>query len=297
MVDINEDNNYGNFNHQVLILTQGLPASGKSTWALEMVKRFPKKVVRVNRDAIRLTLGHKWYRENEKLVAEMRNNMIRTALAAGRSVICDDTNLFDVRWARDMAELYGIPMFVKSFMHVSVEDCIKRDAERSTPVGKDIIERFYYDYWNAQIRLPNEGPRQAIILDIDGTTAHTKIPYPAAYDRDYMMDDVDFAVRDLVNALHSTHGYDIIVVTGRDGKHKAATEAWLKLYGVHYDHIFARPEGDSRDDAIIKSEIYEREIQGKFYIQFVLDDRPRVVRMWRARYGLKVLHVAPNIEF
>ena len=37
--------------------------------------------------------------------------------------------------------------------------------------------------------------------------------------------------------------------------------------------------------------------RGKFKVAYVLDDRPRVVRMWRAELGLTVFQVAPNIEF
>jgi hypothetical protein len=52
-----------------------------------------------------------------------------------------------------------------------------------------------------------------------------------------------------------------------------------------------RPEGDTRNDGIVKNELFERHLAGRFIIDFVLDDRDRVVAMWRAK-GLKVLQVA-----
>jgi len=79
---------------QSLTITRGLPASGKSTWALEQVKLFPG-TVRVNRDTIRQMLGVKWNTKLEKLVSQIRDDSIRSALASGRNVICDDTNLSD----------------------------------------------------------------------------------------------------------------------------------------------------------------------------------------------------------
>ena len=51
-----------------------------------------------------------------------------------------------------------------------------------------------------------------------------------------------------------------------------------------------RKEKDYRQDAIIKQEIYENEIEGKYNIHFVLDDRDQVVAMWRKK-GLTCLQV------
>lgn len=52
-----------------------------------------------------------------------------------------------------------------------------------------------------------------------------------------------------------------------------------------------RPAGDTRNDAVIKEEIYQAEIAGKYNVEFVLDDRDRVVDKWR-ELGLKCLQVA-----
>lgn len=40
-----------------LIITRGLPASGKSTWAKQWVLEDPEHRVRINQDDIRLMLG------------------------------------------------------------------------------------------------------------------------------------------------------------------------------------------------------------------------------------------------
>jgi len=52
-----------------------------------------------------------------------------------------------------------------------------------------------------------------------------------------------------------------------------------------------RKTGDSRKDSIVKREIFEEHIKGKYRIQFVLDDRNQVVEMWR-QLGLTCLQVA-----
>jgi hypothetical protein len=54
-----------------------------------------------------------------------------------------------------------------------------------------------------------------------------------------------------------------------------------------------RKQGDFRRDSIVKKEIYDNDIKGKFDVEFVLDDRQQVVDMWR-EIGLKCLQVAPG---
>ena len=53
---------------------------------------------------------------------------------------------------------------------------------------------------------------------------------------------------------------------------------------------FHAPDGHKRNDVIIKREIYEREIAGKFNVEYCLDDRDRVVALWRL-LGLTCLQV------
>lgn len=55
--------------------------------------------------------------------------------------------------------------------------------------------------------------------------------------------------------------------------------------------LFMRRTGDTRKDNIIKREIFNEHIRGKYNVLFVLDDRSRVVREWRAM-GLTVFQVA-----
>ncbi len=52
-----------------------------------------------------------------------------------------------------------------------------------------------------------------------------------------------------------------------------------------------------RKDTIVKEEIFWRDIADNYNVQFVIDDRPSVARMWR-ELGLKVFQVGdPHIEF
>jgi hypothetical protein len=60
--------------------------------------------------------------------------------------------------------------------------------------------------------------------------------------------------------------------------------------------LFMRPAGDMRKDCIVKQEIYEREIKGKFNCTAWFDDRPQVIRMLRS-LGLPVFDVGDGVEF
>ena len=55
--------------------------------------------------------------------------------------------------------------------------------------------------------------------------------------------------------------------------------------------LHMRKTGDSRKDCIVKKEIFDAEIKDKYYIEFILDDRDQVVKMWRSM-GLTCLQVA-----
>lgn len=282
---------------QFLCATVGWPGSGKSTWAESQLR--PGKVIRVNRDSIRLMLGHQFNPADEKTVYALSRDMIAGALQRQQSVIVDDTNLSQrVRSGLiSLANYHNVPYIEnRTFLDVPLEECFRRDSKRLYSVGKDVIERMYYDYWKAQPKPTNEGDEAAIIVDIDGTLAHTDIPYPQAYERDYTQDSVNEWVARLVHTQQIC-GTRVLVISGRDAKHQDATTHWLREHLEHWDELIMRPVGDKRADFVVKKELFMKHIQGSYRVLFAIDDRPSVVRMWRAELGLNVLHVAPGMEF
>jgi hypothetical protein len=52
-----------------------------------------------------------------------------------------------------------------------------------------------------------------------------------------------------------------------------------------------RQAGDKRKDACVKLELYRTQLEPRFAVQFVLDDRDQAVAMWRG-LGLICLQVA-----
>ncbi len=100
---------------------------------------------------------------------------------------------------------------------------------------------------------------------------------------------------DLVERLSGMEydsGLDAIIVSGREiGPSGKGTEEWLKEHMSHIPvrHLFMRNSQDYRADDIIKQEILD--LLPKDRIRYVLDDRERVVQMWR-KNGLTCLQVA-----
>jgi len=282
---------------QFLCLTRGLPGSGKSTWALEQVANSKGLIVRVNRDAIRLTYGWKWEPKQEKLVMAARDDLINRALAYEKSVICDDTNLQSIAWAEGLAQNRGIEFIINDeFLAVSFEECVKRDLERPASVGKDVIEEFYARYWKDQPKPENYGKEVAILCDLDGTLALFP-PHKNPYERDWSEDWLNEPVRHTLAAMRETFNNKIIIMSGRSEKYRQQTVMWLADKEVPYDDLFMRQSDDYRKDTIVKKEMYLENVNGLYCVRFVIDDRPSVVRMWRAECGLTVFQVGPNVEF
>ena len=131
--------------------------------------------------------------------------------------------------------------------------------------------------------------RKAIICDIDGTLAHMQNRSP--YDWDKVGDDVvDKTIKEILRTFYNTSEYAIILISGRNDVCRQITERWLGKNYIFYDALYMRNHNDYRPDEVIKKEIYDKHIKDKYDVEFVLDDRNKVVKMWRG-IGLKCLQV------
>jgi hypothetical protein len=129
----------------------------------------------------------------------------------------------------------------------------------------------------------------AIIVDIDGTLAHMNDRSPYDWHR-VGEDTVDENIKHIMK-LEASHGL-VIVLSGRDGSCYNETRQWLYDNKVPYSHLFMRDPGDMRPDWIIKHELFQQNIAGKYYVRYCLDDRDQVVDLWRNKLGLPTYQVA-----
>lgn len=291
-----------------LLITRGLPASGKTTFA----RKLQPEVVRVNRDDLRRMLHGRRLRTQhaEAQITQAQRAAVEALLRARGSVIVDDTNLRarTVREWAEMAARYHASFEVHDFTDVPVDECVRRDAGRPEDerVGEESIRRMHARHLagrNLPLPVPFAEPGgpgviyapdaelpPVVLVDIDGTVALMGHRSPYAWDR-VGADEPNPAVITAVRAMHAA-GHAIVFCTGRDEACRAETEAWLELFvDVPYEGLFMRPEGDSRKDSIVKREIFDREVKDRWRVVGVFDDRQQVVRMWR-QLGLTVFQVA-----
>ena len=272
-----------------LLMLRGLPASGKTSWAIALIDKEPGKYKRVSKDALRLMLdNNRWSKKNESFILALRNTIVVESLKKGWNIIVDDTNLNPIHQEvlQELAKENDAEFIIQDFTNISVEECIKQDQKRENYVGEKVIRDMYNQFLKPKSskieKLP--GLKDAIICDLDGTLCLLDGRNP--YDRDFENDQENPAVMDILR-----HHTNIIFVSGRSDKFRDVTQKWLDDRGLELFPLCMRKEGDIRKDSIIKQEIYEEHIKGKFNVSYVLDDRDQMVRMWRD-LGLTCFQVA-----
>ena len=274
-----------------LLLLKGLPASGKTTFAKELVRN-DGNWTRVNKDDLRSMLhGGKWSSSREKKIIACERWLVELLLGWKKNVVVDDTNLNPTheRHFKGMAESHNADFEVKMF-DTPLEECIKRDNARPNGVGETVIRKMYNQYLKPTPAKYTPDPmlQPAIVCDIDGTLAHMHDRSP--YDWSKVGNDmVDIPIAWLTSILFRS--VSVILVSGRDESCRKETEDWLAKNGICYTKLFMRKEGDNRPDEVVKEEIFNDNIRGNYNVRFVLDDRNKVVDMWR-QLGLKCLQVA-----
>jgi len=283
-----------------IIILRGLPASGKSTYAKQLVLDNPNMYKRLNRDSMREMLdGYHFSRSNEKFVKRLRDWLTVESLRDGKHVIIDDTNLSEknIRRIEQLAQQFAkesgheIQVEVKDF-DVPLNELLARDSKREKPVGRKTITRMYEqfkakrvgDYANQNTDLP-----PAIICDLDGTLAimHDRSPFDG---KACESDLLNQPIYDILDTFRKT-GSKIILLSGRTDDSMPETKRWLAKHQVEYDELYMRKSEDSRKDSIIKTELFNNHIKEKYWIKFVLDDRNQVVDMWRLELGLPCMQV------
>lgn len=310
---------------RVIVLCIGLQASGKSTWAKEQVRLDPDRWRRVNRDDLRLMLwnGVNGSYQDEVMINDIQESVVWSALAGGKDVIVDNTNLK----ARNrkafhlIAENVGNCIVVEKVFPCRVDVAIERNLHRCGPAAVpssviiDKAKRFHvgkdgsfknikdsiteYKESIADTLIQDENLPPAVICDLDGTLC--LIGERNRYDASRCEEDtVNQPVLDVLSKFAGNgdddEKYEVIFMSGRSEEYRPETIRWLNknypYFSFKTTQLFMRAEGDMRKDSIVKKELFEKHVKGKYFVQFVMDDRSSVCRMWRHTLGLTVFQVA-----
>lgn len=277
-----------------IILMRGLPGSGKSTRAKELMTSVGN-AIRVNKDLLReMLFFSKFTGYNEGQVRDAERAIATHYLAEGKVVIVDDTNLGN-RHLESWKSL-GYPIEVE-LVDTPVEVCIERDRDREKLVGRSVIMGMARQYGFYK---PS---KREVIVDIDGTVAdathrlHFVQQQPKQWDEFFKAMILDAPRREVIEeVLALATDYEIVFVSGRPDTYRKETENWLKQHiGLLDATVLMRKGTDKRPDDQVKQDILDTYFD-KSNIELVIDDRPAVIRMWREN-GLQVKDVGDGREF
>lgn len=300
-----------------LYIMVGVPLSGKTTRAKQMVNELPNTYI-VSRDIERETFVKQYQEVNDRIediVTELVEHKIFTYLKIG-DVIVDNTHLdkkyFDY-YQKTFGGSYDIEYVVMDLP--SENEIIKRNITRFKNSGKLIFEKVNHKFRKQYLELIENNliPQNSYVgkTKTDNRIG-TQIPYDGNLD-DCVICDLDGTLS-MMNGRSAMNGEDcatdvvnksvkfvlgniptntkIILLSGRNKGNGAyeATLKWLKDNDVIYDELYMREENDYRPDVVLKRELYNKHIKGKYNVVFCLDDRDCVVKLWR-NLGLNCFQV------
>lgn len=302
----------------IVTLTTGLPASGKTTLAYELVEKGAR---RVNLDDLRRMLDFnegdkRLSQEHENTVLDIQDAAVLALVNDGFDVVVDNTHLTQ-RIPKRLRKLLGsrVTFDVIDRTDVPIDKCILHDSLRDHSVGREAIERMaatlaksqkngwrltpewmndtstVYTYVPPEPYTRTDLP-EVVICDIDGTLALND-GHRGHYEYDKVgADKPNVAICHTLQMM--AEAFPIIFLSGREDRCRKDTTDWLwkhTYFGGDDPTLYMRPTGDHRPDYIIKRELFDAHIRDRFSVFAVLDDRDQVVRLWRDM-GLTCLQVA-----
>ncbi|MCX9024649.1 MAG: AAA family ATPase [Candidatus Methanoperedens sp.] len=282
-----------------LTLLVGPPGSGKSTLAK---KYAGAGFVYVNQDS-----------QGKQHLA-----VFEEALREGRDIVVDRLNFSKAQRDRYLepakAKRYETAIIV---LHQPYKVCLERMLKReghetinNEDSARSALGMFFSKYERVQDseadtvarHWPDGDKPLAVICDLDGTLCdirhrlhHVRRTDGKKKDWKSFFEDLDkdtihtWCVTVLRGAVQD--GAKVVFCSGRPDNHKKQTKKWLEDHDFIYEPLYMRPRGDSREDSVIKEIILDFELLTRYTPYFFIDDRKRVVDMWRAR-GFVCLHCA-----
>jgi hypothetical protein len=126
--------------------------------------------------------------------------------------------------------------------------------------------------------------RLAVGCDLDGTLFRRRVgpdergPYEFTRVGEDLVNEMTAHTLDLYRA----DGFAIVLMSGRPTEFRAETVAALEANVLEYDDLFTRPLASSSiPDEAMKEQMFLQEVDPWYDIRLMLDDRKKVVDMWR----------------
>ena len=141
-----------------IILTRGIPASGKSTWAKQEVLKDPEHSIRINRDDLRNMSGKYWVPTREHYIEACKGIILISAMNFQfDTIIIDEMNLNPKESGKLKGEIAMVNaafkggqdkyvVEIKDFTNVPLDVCLERDSKRENPIGENVIIGIFNKY-------------------------------------------------------------------------------------------------------------------------------------------------------
>lgn len=316
--------------NQKIIICWGASGSGKTTWSTKSIKENPN-FVRVNRDDIRKQLvgilDQSYYKRKdlnslEKQVTYILFANIRHLLQHDFNVIIDNTHL-KMSYINEIIQEFNhlVDIEIKTFfvpLNELKQRVRNREDKRSfiqklfskSKFDTNYIEKQYKDYQKVYLDLPediilkkncaietNYKLPATIICDLDGTLSLFDRKLKSPYDRDFENDITSPQVIFILQSwlLRNPNG-KVTFFSGRDSKfHKQTVQFLSQGLDTKDYNLYMRDSRDNRKDYIIKEEMFNTRLKDKYWVQFVVDDRLQVCRLWN-KLGLFVINVNQELK-
>lgn len=304
------------------MILRGYPGSGKSTYAQQWLAADPGNRARVNRDEIRkLVFNGEGILdvEQEQMITRIEREIVKQAVADKKSIIVDNMNLrlaYAREWAT-LAQSLGVDYEVHDIT-TDVNTCLLRNEVRRQSGGRHVppeaIRTLGRDFPMPWPEVTPKEPQKAVLGPVEPYVHQDGLPTVAIFDIDGTTalngghrgwyewakvggDEPNAYVVDLISVIRPQVDH-IVFLSGRDAICRVETLDWLweHVQKSRKDELFMRTEGDNRADDIVKHELFNEHIRNRYNVRFVVDDRPRVCRLWRA-IGLPLLQVGTGEEF
>lgn len=129
-----------------------------------------------------------------------------------------------------------------------------------------------------------------VVVDLDGTlcnSAHREhLARAKQWDEFHRALREDEPNQDVLQVLGTiSWRFTIVGLTGRNEVYRPATLKWLKRHEVVLDDLLMRPDGDWRQDHVLKPELLDVWLEANGHqhsdVLLILEDREKVVEAWR----------------
>ena len=216
-----------------LIMLQGLPACGKTTWAMQQLTE--GNYIRVSLKEIEEQMTEKNSKKKISNALKIRNDLLENIMKNRTSnIILDDYNLSIIsqRAIEKLCQKYNYNFELKSFLDIPINECIKRDLKRENSVGPKRIQKLYNKYLAPTFQRNLElswKKKRCIVFCLDSVPRL----------------EPSYLFTLIIDSIKETYGdyyVDLIILSNEHEKRRIELVSWLEKHLINIENIIMKPD-------------------------------------------------------